>query len=160
MWQVLRGVRSKDSRAFARWFAGCKGNQYTTSIHCINSAIHKCSQLTCATTVYRGVAGGVLPASFWHPNAYDVRGGVEWAFLSCTRDCEVAFAYAASKGSASMTASVVLELQQGMVDRGADISWLSQYPFEAETTFPPLTLLEAMGTGQCVCQSTVGGVAT
>ena len=27
----------------------------------------------------------------------------------------------------------------GMIDRGADLSWLSQYPHEAELLFSPLT---------------------
>ena len=27
---------------------------------------------------------------------------------------------------------MVLEIQPGFVDRGADLSWLSQYPFEHE----------------------------
>ena len=33
-----------------------------------------------------------------------------------------------------------------MVDRGADLSWLSQYPHELEVLFPPLTGLEALST--------------
>ena len=34
----------------------------------------------------------------------------------------------------------------GMVDRGADLTWLSQYPHEQEVLFPPLTGLEALST--------------
>jgi hypothetical protein len=34
-------------------------------------------------------------------------------------------------------------LQMGMVDRGADLSWLSQYPHEREVLLPPLTGIEA-----------------
>ena len=34
----------------------------------------------------------------------------------------------------------------GMVDRGADISWLSQYPHEKEILFAPLTGLEVQGS--------------
>ena len=41
---------------------------------------------------------------------------------------------------------LIFEIQMGMVDRGADLSWLSQYPHEKEICFPPLTGLE-------VCQS-------
>lgn len=33
-----------------------------------------------------------------------------------------------------------------MVDKGADLSWLSQYPHEAEICFPPLTGLELRNT--------------
>ena len=32
-----------------------------------------------------------------------------------------------------------------MVDRGADVQWLSQYPFEREILLPPLTGLEVVG---------------
>ena len=36
---------------------------------------------------------------------------------------------------------IVFEIKMGMIDRGADISWLSQYPHEEERLFPPLTAL-------------------
>ena len=94
----------------------------------INSAIIKLSKLTSATKLYRGVSGALLPRPFWTPNQYNVRGGVEVAFMSCTEDKEVALKYAASKKKAA----IVFEVKQGMVDRGADISWLSQYPHEKE----------------------------
>ena len=56
-------------RGFGGALQGCNGNTYVTTIHVINSAIVKSSKLTKATKVYRGVAGGVLPESFWRPNA-------------------------------------------------------------------------------------------
>ena len=56
-------------------------------------------------------------------------GGVESAFMSTTLDRSVAMGYAA--GDASRT-GIVLEVQQGMINRGASISWLSQYPHEQE----------------------------
>jgi hypothetical protein len=62
-------------RGFGDALDGCKGNKYVTTSHVINSAIVKSSKLTKATKVYRGVAGGVLPESFWRPNAQ---------VLSCT----------------------------------------------------------------------------
>ena len=100
-------------------------NRYTTTLHCINSAIIKLGKLTEATKVYRGVAGMALPKQFWEPNQFGVKGGVEPAFMSTTLNQEVAMGYAAGSGSRM---GIVLEAQQGMVDRGADISWLSQYP--------------------------------
>jgi len=140
---VLRGVRSKCSRQFARWFASCKGNRYATSLHIINTAVNKLSQLTQATRVYRGISGGLLPASFWQPNAFHVRGGVEGAFMSCTRDYSVALAYASSSSGG---AGVVFELTQGFVDRGASLDWLSMYSFEQEILLPPLSSLEVQST--------------
>ena len=34
----------------------------------------------------------------------------------------------------------------GLVDRGADFAWLSQYPHECEILFPPLVGLEVLKT--------------
>ena len=95
-------------------------NLYTTTLHVINSGIVKTSKLTYAGKVYRGVSGMELPDEFWHPNKHGVKGGIEAAFMSTTKDRKVAMQYAASSGR-----GVVFEIQQGMIDRGADISWLS-----------------------------------
>eukprot|EP00966_Prymnesium_polylepis_P293485 6778423-Prymnesium_polylepis.1 len=66
--------------------------------------------------------GMALPKEFWTPNQYGVRGGVESAFMSTTLDENVAMGYASS----SSQMGIVIEVRQGMVNRGADISWLSQ----------------------------------
>ena len=71
-----------------------------------------------------------LPKEFWTKNEFDVMGGVENAFMSTTTNREVALGYASGG-----TVGIVFEIAQGMVDRGADISWLSQYPHEAEILF-------------------------
>ena len=102
-------------------------NPYLNTLHAINSAIVKSSKLTKATKVYRGVAGLKLPATFIRPNSHGVRGGVENGFMSTTLERSVAMSYAA--GGAL---GLVFSIEQGMVDRGADISWLSQYPHEQE----------------------------
>lgn len=49
--------------------------------------------------------------------------------MSTTVDKKVAMSYAAGGEHGGF----VLEVQQGMIDRGADISSLSQYPHERET---------------------------
>ena len=73
-----------------------------------------------AVKVYRA-PGGALPPSFWNPDEAGVLGGVEAAFMSTTTAKEEAMHYARrAKGR------VLFELQQGMVSRGASISWLSQ----------------------------------
>ena len=117
-------------------------NKYTTTLHGINSAIVKLGKLTQATKVYRGISGMKLPDQFWTPNEFGVRGGVEQAFMSSSTDLSVAMGYA----SGGRGAGIVIEVQQGMVDRGADISWLSQYPHEREILFGPLTGIEAHRT--------------
>ena len=67
-----------------------------TTIHVINSAIVKSSKLTKATKVYRGVAGGVLPESFWRPNAQvlslapttsDDSMTTSWSLIFIPSDC-------------------------------------------------------------------------
>ena len=118
-----------------------KVNRYTTTLHVINSGIVKTSKLTFASKVYRGVSGMALPDAFWQPNDAGVRGGIEGAFMSTTTDRRVAMQYAASGGK-----GIVFEIQQGMIDRGADVSWASQYPHEAEILFAPLTGLEVQST--------------
>ena len=119
----------------------CRGNKYVTTLHCLNSSIVKLSKLTKVGNVYRGIAQGGLPARFWSPNSDGVCGGVEPGFMSTTTDAAVAFQYAAG-GSGG----IVFEMRMGMVDRGADLSWLSQYPHEKEILFAPLTGIERRAT--------------
>ena len=136
-------VKYNDTlRGFGPALAGCKGNRYVTTTHVINSVIVKASKLTKVAKVYRGVAGGVLPERFWTPNEQGVRGGVEKAFLSTTYDREVATNYA----SANDKPSIVFEIQMGMVDRGCELGWISQYPQERECLFAPLTGFELQQT--------------
>ena len=53
-------------------------------------------------------------------------------------------AYATGTALQSGDAATIFEMQMGMVDRGADLTWLSQYPQEREVLLPPLTGLEAL----------------
>ena len=119
----------------------CGDSRYVTTLHCISSAIVKLSRLAKPQTVYRGLAGRVLPSEFWLGQGH---GGVDFAVLSTTADHEVAMEYAKAKEKEA--ASCVMEVKMGMIDRGADLSWLSQYPHEREITFPPYTGLEVLGT--------------
>jgi hypothetical protein len=76
-----------------------------------------------------------LPDELFKGDGQGVRGGVDFAFTSTTRDRAVALSYARTGG-------IVFEIQMGMVDRGAEVKWLSQYPFEEEIIFPPLSAIE------------------
>lgn len=132
---VLRGIKG-DEMARQRMNKLTKGNTYTTTLHCINSCLVKLGKLTKAAKVYRGISGGLLPEEFWKANTFGVRGGVEFAFTSTTLERDVAEKYA-STGKVGM----ILEIQQGMVDRGAELEWLSQVrssPFGACTRMPPV----------------------
>ena len=101
----------------------------------INSVIVKSSKVTKAAKVYRGVTGGLLPDGFWTSNKQGVKGGIEMAFMSTTFDRSVAMSYASVPGRPAL----VFEMQMGMIDRGAELGWVSQYPFEAECLLAPLT---------------------
>ena len=80
--------------------------------------------------MYRGISGMALPKEFWEPNEDSgVRGGVESAFMSTTLDRSVAMGYASGDKNRM---GIVIEARQGQVDRGANMSWLSQYPHEEE----------------------------
>ena len=113
------------------------GNTYNTTIHVINSAIVKASKLTAACTLYRGYSGVTLAQELLEVGS----GGVDGAFQSWTKSKEAAFQYASSGG-----AGMVYEFSQGIIDRGADFEWLSQYPHEREITFGPLCGIEVLGT--------------
>eukprot|EP00283_Hemiselmis_rufescens_P011563 CAMPEP_0173448318 /NCGR_PEP_ID=MMETSP1357-20121228/40518_1 /TAXON_ID=77926 /ORGANISM="Hemiselmis rufescens, Strain PCC563" /LENGTH=262 /DNA_ID=CAMNT_0014414817 /DNA_START=30 /DNA_END=814 /DNA_ORIENTATION=- len=81
-----------------------------------------------------------LPRKFWKKDEFGCRGGVEFGFLSTSTKKTVAMQY--SGGKALPT---ILQMDVGQVDRGATIVFLSQYPYEAEMLFPPLSNLEVVG---------------
>ncbi|CAK0838498.1 unnamed protein product [Prorocentrum cordatum] len=122
----------------------CKHNRYVTTLHVINSALIKLSKLLSVVKVYRGVERGMLPECFWEANDFNVRGGVEFAFMSTTTERDVAIFYSGAEKDGNV--STIIEGQLGMVDRGADLSSLSQYPHEKEICFGPLTSLEVLST--------------
>lgn len=105
--------------------------RYTTTLHVINSAIIKLGKLTVAGKVYRGMSERLLPQWLANPNDQKVRGGVEFGFMSCSKKEGEALKYA-QRGERP----ILLEMQMGMIDRGADFSWLSQVH-----VFPHLSLI-------------------
>ena len=74
-------------------------------------------------------------------NEPGIRGGIEFGFMSTTTNRKAAEFYA----SGHAFVSIVLEMQMGMVDRGASLSELSQYPHE-QKMFRVLTSLEVSST--------------
>ena len=66
--------------------------------------------------------------------------------MSTTLDHEVAMTYASDSGI-----GIVLAIRQGMVNRGADISWLSQYPHEKECA---AALAQSSQTNHCTLSHT------
>ena len=132
---VMRGAgEHMSASSITRFQRLCQGNKYTTTLWSINSAIVKLGSLTLAQKVYRGVSGMRLPEQLIKRNEYNVIGGVDYAFMSTTLELGVARAYA-SNGSSG---GIIIEIQQGLIDRGCDVSWLSQYPFEREAKTPAI----------------------
>ena len=62
--------------------------------------------------------------------------------MSTTLNRDVALEYAGSGGSGG----IIFEIQMGLVDRGADLTWCSQYSHEREILFAPLTSMEVRDT--------------
>lgn len=124
---ALRGILPDSPTFFAITYERlCAGNPYAATIFTINAGLVKLSTLQKIQKVYRGLAGR-LPKSLRVEDKYNARGGVELGFMSTTSNRDVAVEYASSAPG-----SLLLELEQGLLDRGAEISWLSQYPGEAE----------------------------
>eukprot|EP00325_Prymnesiales_sp_UTEX-LB-985_P016966 CAMPEP_0174755368 /NCGR_PEP_ID=MMETSP1094-20130205/106211_1 /TAXON_ID=156173 /ORGANISM="Chrysochromulina brevifilum, Strain UTEX LB 985" /LENGTH=715 /DNA_ID=CAMNT_0015961257 /DNA_START=10 /DNA_END=2157 /DNA_ORIENTATION=+ len=148
MYQKYNAVlRAKSGNAFLvkQWKDICIRNNYVSTIHAINSAVIKLSKLSKAGMVYRGVCYGKLDSKFWSANADGVCGGVEFGFQSTTRDRTQAVHYATGCGWAKQAdAMTIFEMQMGMIDRGAELGWVSMYPHEKECLFPPLTGVEAL----------------
>ena len=67
---------------------------------------------------------------------FNVRGGVEKAFMSFSSDPAMGKKYSKS--------GLVLEGRTGLVTRGASLESLSYYPWECEVCFPPCTALDVL----------------
>jgi hypothetical protein len=64
-------------------------------------------------------------------------GGTELGCMSTSTSKEIVAGYALSTQPL-----VFCIISEGFMSRGADISWLSVYPKEAEVLYPPLTYLK------------------
>eukprot|EP00445_Apocalathium_hangoei_P005925 CAMPEP_0203852806 /NCGR_PEP_ID=MMETSP0359-20131031/8149_1 /ASSEMBLY_ACC=CAM_ASM_000338 /TAXON_ID=268821 /ORGANISM="Scrippsiella Hangoei, Strain SHTV-5" /LENGTH=1009 /DNA_ID=CAMNT_0050769033 /DNA_START=39 /DNA_END=3068 /DNA_ORIENTATION=- len=123
------------------------GNSYVTTVHGISSCVLKLSKLMKLCDIFRGSSDASLPSSFLKKDDDGICGGVEYGFFSTTNERNQAVDYA------NGVASTVFEIKQGMLDRGADISWLSQYGHEKEILFPPLLGMQALSSrvsGRCL----------
>jgi hypothetical protein len=78
------------------------------------------------------------------PQKFNDEGGTELAPMSTTTDVSVAISYAVKKDTRS--ALLFRFVTRNNLERGADVQWLSMFPGEAETLFPPLTFLQRTRT--------------
>ena len=108
-------VRVRICRLLIRLLSGAP-----RAVHVINSCIVKMGKLTKACPVYRGMSMRIFPPEFWTKNEQGVKGGIEYAFMSTTPDRSVAEQYSQDGYG------IIVEINQGMIDRGAEIAWLSQ----------------------------------
>jgi thiol-disulfide isomerase/thioredoxin len=76
-------------------------------------------------------------------------GGTELAPMSTTADVGVAVGYAV-RNSTTCRSLLFRIVTDNNLQRGADLKWLSMFPGEAETLFPPLTYLQSTGRHQVV----------
>jgi len=88
--------------------------------------------------LWRGMSDMQLPQQF------NAQGGTELAPMSTTTDVSVAISYAIKKDTRS--ALLFRFVTRNNLERGADVQWLSMFPGESETLFPPLTFLQRTRT--------------
>jgi hypothetical protein len=141
MYAIYNGILSNYPAGIASAF---RSVNFTTTIHAIISAIQKLSpQSPVQNMVYRGTSGrGYLPECFWDtsPNGLNVFGYTEFGMMSMTGSKEIALQYSGVLRGQKHPA--VLAFAAGAVDRGARVQPLSQFPFEIEFTFPPLSYIQ------------------
>ena len=116
-WNLV--LRSKDDRN--------RMGRYTTTIHVLVSAVVRLARVAKvpeARVVSRGMGGMVLGEKWFSPDARGTRGGVELGFLSTTLNRRVALEYSGVKKKRG----IVLEMEIGAVDNGAQLGFISQYP--------------------------------
>jgi hypothetical protein len=78
------------------------------------------------------------------PQQFNAEGGTELAPMSTTTDVSVAISYAVKKDT--LSALLFRFVTRNNLERGADVQWLSMFPGESETLFPPLTFLQRTRT--------------
>jgi hypothetical protein len=88
--------------------------------------------------LWRGMSSMQLPPKFID------EGGTELAPMSTTTDVSVAISYAVNRDTRS--ALLFRFVTRNNLERGADVQWLSMFPGESETLFPPLTFLQRTRT--------------
>ena len=84
--------------------------------------------------LFRGMANVALESGFM------LNGGTELSPMSTTQDMTIALHYAAEG-----TQSVLLRVRTtGFMNLGAQLKWLSAFPFEEEFLYPPATFLKPL----------------
>ena len=104
---LLRAYGNEESRGIVPSHALVGAGQdvrgrFTTTLHVLNSGVLKLAKLQPAIEVYRGISGIKLPKSFTEKNELNVRGGVEYGFMSTTTNEAVALTFAKGADAADV----------------------------------------------------------
>ena len=71
-----------------------------------------------------------------------VHGGTDVAPMSVTTDIGIAMKYCISPAMETRSLLLCRFVTRNNLERGADVQWLSMFPGESETLFPPLTFIQ------------------
>ena len=141
----MNGSLRKVSGRFPEWMTKhLKGNTYVNLIFACSSGMRKLSRastLPIGGIVWRGLGGVKLPDAFLQQDEGRGLGGVDFAYLSCTSQLEVAITYLDGKAL-----PVIFKIQLGDIDRGCPVSFISQYPKEEELLIPAMSNIEITGS--------------
>lgn len=124
------------------------GVTFTATISALCRAIRKLAAITLPwetrKPLYRSVRGE-LPRTFWVPDEHGMVTAVETAFMSTSSNVRTCVHYMQEAPGANVLWQLKpkTETDAGF-HRGADISLLSQFVSEAETLFPPCTMLSVL----------------
>jgi len=88
--------------------------------------------------LFRGMSNVELQSSFVQ------HGGTELAPMSTTEDIKIAIQY----GATGLQAILLRVRTTGFMNLGAELKWLSAFPFEEELLYPPATYLKPWPKGQ------------
>jgi hypothetical protein len=93
--------------------------------------------------LYRGVRGD-LPRTFWLPDSFGTITATDFGFMSTSTSRSICESYMDRSPGARNIMWVIHTGSEtdGGYHNGADVSMLSQFAFEEEKLFPPLTRLE------------------
>ena len=103
-------------------------------------AAPKGEEMNASVDLWRGMAKMDSGSATFMKN-----GGTELALMSTTTNPAIAVAYAASS-----QALLFKVKSEDFMNRGIDISWLSAFPEERESLYPPLTYLRPTGRRETV----------
>ena len=116
--------------------------EFKATCSAINSGLKKLARVTPLAIdrlLYRGLSDRAFDQKLLTADGKCVtKCFVDAGFSSATPNLKTALSYAGEKSS------TILKIQTGGIDRGAQVSWISQFPDEEEHTILPLSAYEVV----------------